>query len=226
MTTNRINGVDLLRINIYESRFGIWHADAQADADEDITGAVTIELEGGLITFTGTVFRGALESGRWLGRIVGGANGLATDVAARHYKNATFSTILSDLMTASGETLSTDTAAAVTGSQQARWQRSSGKISHAISNIVDILNAAPGDPGYVWRIQRNGELIITADTFPILEFANEEMDRKPSLGEVLVAPLLASDLLPGVTFNGDKVDYVLTEILPDNIRQRYWIADA
>lgn len=225
-STNRINGFDILRINIYEPRAGIWHADVQVDAGVELEDPITIELEGGLITFVGSIFRGGLEAGRWLGRLIGGANGMATDVAAKHYKNASFSTILTDLMNASGETLSSDTPLSVTSHQQARWQRSSGKVSHAISHMVDILNAAPGDPGYVWRIQRNGELLITIDTFPELEFANQELDKKPSLGEVLIAPLSASDLLPGATFNGDRVDYVLTEIVPGSIRQRYWTTDA
>ncbi len=225
MGMNTINGDDILKMRMYEPRVGIWHADIDSDTDTDITKgtAVTIELENGLVTFTGTVFRGGIESGRWMGRIVGGAGGLRTEVAAKYYQNATFGVVLAELMTASGETLNTLTDSAITLHQRARWWRARGKVSHEIKTIVDLLNRSEGDPGYIFRMQRDGTLFLGVDTFAVLEFQHEELDRKQNLSEVVIAPLQAPSLLPGVTFNGERIDYVLTDLVSESLRQRYWV---
>lgn len=227
MGFNTINGDDILKMRLYEPRVGIWHADIESDTFVDITAgtAATIELENALVTFTGTVFRGGLESGRWMGRIVGGAGGLRTEVAAKYYNNATFGVVLDELMTASGETLSTTTATAITLHQRARWWRGRGKVSHEIKTILDLLNRSEGDPGFIFRMERDGTLFLGTDTFATLEFQHEELDRKPNLNEVVIAPLLAPSLRPGVTFNGEQIDYVLTDLVSESLRQRYWVAN-
>jgi hypothetical protein len=37
------------------------------DSDEDITGAVTLDFEDAAVQLVGSVYRGGLEAGRWLG---------------------------------------------------------------------------------------------------------------------------------------------------------------
>ena len=69
------NGLSLLRCRLEEPRTGIWTADVEVDSETDITGAAALDLDG--TAYTGTVYRGGLDSGRWLGRIVGGAGGMS-----------------------------------------------------------------------------------------------------------------------------------------------------
>lgn len=224
MPTYTINGAAILRARFYEPRAGLWHADIEADADEDITDAVTIEIEDQVVTYSGSVYRGSLEEGRWIGRVVGGAGGLKTRLGPKFYRAATFGTVIADIMLATGETLSSSSSTAVTAHQRARWQRMEGKASAALWRILDILNAADSDPGYVWRLGRDGEVLITSDSYPELEFAHETMKRDPALGTVTVAPLAAPLLRPGVTFDGNQIDYVQTDLTSGSIRQMYWVA--
>jgi len=227
MGTNTINGDDILKARIYEPRFGVWHADIESDTFEDMPKgtAVTLELEDGLQTFVGTVFRGGLEQGRWIGRVVGGAGGLRTPVAAKYYLDVSLGEVLQDLATASSETISTSSDVAITQHQRARWWRSQGKVAEAITMLIETLNRSEGDPGYIWRVQRDGTIFLGVDTFATLELQNEELGRKPSLDEVVIAPLLGASLRPGVTFNAQPIDYVLTDLVSESLRQRYWAAN-
>lgn len=226
MGENTLNDKRILKARIYEPRTGPWHADLEVDSEVDITGAVTLSAFGGITEYTGTVFRGGVDADRWMGRVVGGAGGLGNDVSSKFYDDISFGEVIEDLMTESGETLSSDTASAITGHQRAKWQRTAGKISYALHEIVEILNRDVSNPQYIWRVQRDGTVLIASDSFPVLSFAQHELDRKQSLGEVVIAPLNAAELRPGVTFNGAPIDYVLTEINSESVRQRYWIKDA
>jgi len=221
MASVTLNGASVLRADIHEPLAGLWHADLEVDTDEAPTDPLTLDFEDGSVTFTGATYRGGLEQGRWHGRIVGGVGGMATAVEAQYYAGATFGTILTDALTVGGETLDSDSEAAVTGHLRARWQRAQGRVADALWTVL----GAFGDT-YTWRMTRAGEVLVVADTWPALSFQHQEIDRSPSSGEVVIAPLLAPELRPGVTFGADRVGYVLTTLRPGKLRQHYWTEAA
>lgn len=215
MTTASLAGQTVLRADVHEPRSGCWHADVEADTAVDITGRQTLALAGE--TWSGTVLRGGVESGRWFGRLVGGAGGLATELEAKYYVTTPASTLLADLTADTGETLDAAILAAVLAWQSARWQRTQGRAADALSALVAAMSAT-----YVWRLTRAGALWLGEDTYPDLTMAAVEVQRRPQFGDVLVAPTLAPTLRPGVTFAGARVDYVQTSWTAGRVRQRAW----
>ncbi|MEW5858394.1 MAG: hypothetical protein AB1861_13585, partial [Cyanobacteriota bacterium] len=71
MVAFSINSERIINLAIHEPLHGVWHADVETDSEITITGAVSITDS--ITTWNGTVLRGAVEHGKWVGRIVGGA---------------------------------------------------------------------------------------------------------------------------------------------------------
>jgi len=211
-----INDIAILRCRIEEPRVGIWTADIEADTADDITGAVTIDIDGE--TFAGSVFRGGIESGRWHGRVVGGAGGMASRLPAKFYRVALSRRALDDLMTAAGETLDTTNslAASLTYTLQ-RWHRRQGTAYSALTMMADEL-------GVDVRVQRDGSWLLANATFPELESEHTQIDARPAAGMRTIAPAGPPAVGPGVTFSGERIDYVTTIVTGSTIRQELWSA--
>jgi len=149
-------GAAILRAHFHLPLAGVWSCDLEVDTDEDITGAVTLEVDG-VETFRGTVTRGGVDHGAWCGRIVGGAAGLRGDLPALAYLNATFADVVRDALAEAGETLSTTSSTlAVT---VARFHRAEGAAARAVQATADAL-------GYGWRVLADGTVWLGAETWP------------------------------------------------------------
>ena len=94
------------------------------EADAAPSGQVSQSYKG--TTWTGTIYRGGVYGGRYLARIVGGAGGLGTLLAARWYREITLRTVLDDIVRETGEKLSSTVLAAVLDRDVPTWTREAG----------------------------------------------------------------------------------------------------
>lgn len=210
-----INGVGVLSQRIVEERVGAWHATVEADSDKTITGAVTIDVEGE--TFVGTVEQGDVEAdSRWKGYVVGGKGGLQKVVDGRYYFAPSVRTVLADLARDSGETLSPEIDPTLLAQQFERYSRLEGPAHTQFRQLADEL-------GVDWRITRAGELWFGAETWLPVTAKTIEAEYDPQHRMIEVAyndddndrPVLR----PGVTFEGKKIQRVITQADSHGLRQ-------
>jgi len=227
MPSASLGNLRVLSARIHEPRQGIWHATVEVDSSVDVTGRQTLTDESGAVTWVGTVARGGVDEGRWRGRLVGGAARLGTSPAtlgaelpAKFYAAVRLGTLLGDVATETGETLSsTISKSDVLDHERPHWQRAQASAGALLSRICDLLGG-----GHVWRLDRAGEILIQIDAYPALAVLGHEIDRDPLLGQRVFAPNGGPTILPGVTFGDERVERVLTDISEGGLRQTYWVA--
>jgi len=216
------NGFSLLTATIEEPRVGRWVASITADVGEDFTmgapgDAITLDFEDGTVTYEGTIIRGDVFGGVYSGLAAGGSGGLSTVIDSKAYIGVPMAIVLADLMALTGETLEGTTDEAVTSFTVAHWQRTSGQAQNALDAIREATGAD-------WRIFRTGTLWFGSDTFPESSFEHEHLDEDNTFGERLLSPASgAPELLPGVTFDGERVQYVTTTLTPSSLTQSYLV---
>lgn len=198
-----INGVGLLSANIRMSRIGVWHADVEAEAEADLSGAVTFEIDGETFVGTSLPGRSGLNGSRMVARVVGGAGGLSTELPAQSYESAAgvrVSAILGHILRATGETLSETSEQAILDKRLPRWHRSAGPASRALVQLAD---AAGAD----WRVLADGTVWIGSATWPEQTVEHVLEDEDWVSGCLTIAPD-KPDLRPGVTFLGVQIETV------------------
>jgi len=199
---------------------GAWMADAvisptQGDTPTALAGAVSVELHG--LTLAGWVLRSDAIDGAIVARIVGGKGKLGVTVAEAFYKGgATVRKIVTDVLRdCGGETLSANSSAAVLDQIMPTWQRARETAGEALSRIVEAL-------GGNWRIDPAGDvLIVGAESWPVVA-PNHTLvpGSDPAAGSYRVAwpGETPDELLPGVTFRGMRVRYVVHELTAGSLR--------
>ncbi len=212
----------MLTATIEEPRVGRWVATITANVDQgfsmgDPGDSMTLDFEDATVTYEGTIIRGDVFGGVYSGLAVGGSGGLSTEIDSRAYIGVPMAIVLADLMALTGETLEGTTDEAVTSFTVAQWQRTSGQAQNALDAIREATGAD-------WRIFRTGTLWFGSDTFPELTFDHQHLDEDNSFGERLLSPESgAPELLPGVTFDGERVQYVTTKLTPSSLTQSYLV---
>lgn len=149
-------GAAVLRAHVFLPLAGVWSADLDVDTDEDVAGAVTVEVDGA-VAFRGTVVDGGVTHGLWRGRIVGGAAGLRGTLPALAYLDATRADVVRDALAEAGETLSATSDSLATAI--ARFHRAEGAAARAIDATAAAL-------GYGWRVLADGTVWLGAETWP------------------------------------------------------------
>jgi len=212
--TVTVNGTNATKVELHEPLFGAWMADVEADTQADITGQVTLSIEG--VDFIGTVFRGGIESGHWEGRIIAGAAGLGTALTAKQYISVNVRGLLTDIATATGETLdTTNSDAAALTRVVPKWHRMVGTAGAAVRMLLREI-------GHGYRVSRAGEIVVGTDTFPEVTLGDEVVtETKPALGIRIIAPLTPG-VRPGTTYDGERVSYVVTRATAGGLRQELW----
>ena len=197
--TAELNGLTLINATIDEPLVGAWHAQVEVDTEEAITGEVTIEIDDE--TWIGTVVRGGMDFRRWRGLVVGGAGGLSTVLDAKYYsQGVTLSAPLDDIMTATGETLSTTVSSSITGHVVARWQRMKGPASRALLAIATEADAT-------WRVLRDGTIWLGTDDWDEADLEEPIVtDEDWAAGRIVLKD--AAALLPGQTYDGNQIKRV------------------
>lgn len=191
MTT--LNNLPLLSLSLVIPRLGAWTADVEVDSDTDVTGAVTLDLEGRV--WRGTVVRGAVAYGRWSGRIVGGAGGLAGELPPVALAGTTLRAVLEEALRASGETIAPSAAALDVA--VARWHRTRATGDIAVAEVARTA-------GMPWRVLADGTVWVGAETWATITVRDVDvMGREPVTGCTELAGDAALDLAPGRTVTLD-----------------------
>ncbi|MHA1572452.1 MAG: hypothetical protein ACTSX8_00505 [Alphaproteobacteria bacterium] len=214
-----MGGAPVLKARIEEPLAGFWVADVEVDTFETLEGAQTISF-GDDVSFAGQVWRGGVEQGRWLGRIVAGSATRATvELDAKNYLGASVSTILGDVLAATGDTLAPSSDSSVLAGLFPRWHRARGSAAKALQRLSDGL-------GVNVRGLRSGDVFFGSETYPDFQIEDTiEIDRYPQRGMVVLAPALPL-LLPGITFEDRRVSYVVTTSTAHGLRQQLWFDDG
>lgn len=200
--TATLNGNDVIACTLNEPRIGVWNATVDVDSDKAITGKVTLVIDG--VEWVGTVIKGDLHAGRVHAQIVGGVGKLAKSLDVKHYRGATFGSVVSDLMRETGETLSSTTDARVHSHAVSRWTRPLGKASVALKQVADELL-------FTWRVLRDGTVWLGTDKWEEAKSVHDEISRAPGRDTASIAPD-APHIQPGQTFEGKRVSRVVTSI--------------
>lgn len=215
-----VNGKPVLAMRLTLPVSGVWVASIEADAEEAITGAVTIKQSDSSASYAGYAVRSGELSGTCYLECIGGAGGLAGDVEARSYRDVTARTVVAEALAAAGEALASTSTRSVLDTALAFWTRSQGRVSQSLSAVADELGAR-------WRVLPTGAVWFGAETWP--DFRGEdiaELSRDPAAGTVLLAPD-AIDLAPGVTLRGERIGRVEHLITRDDpLRTTAWIEAA
>jgi hypothetical protein len=211
-----LNDLPLLVATISEPLVGRWTAQVEVDSGVDITDPVTLSFEGGLVSLVGSIYRGGLESGRWLGTIVSGTGGLTTTLDPKAYRLCPLGLILSDLMLATDETLSSTSETLETWTVPL-WQRIEG-------NALSVMHRLADETGYTWRVLRDGTVWIGEDDFDELDPEADTVKAFPDLGMTVVAPRGAPLGRPATTIDGVAIHDVVTRLDGGSIRQELWSA--
>lgn len=212
----KCNGLPLLDACIYEPVNGRWVATVQVDTDEALSDPITVDFEDGAVQLVGAIHRGDVESGRWLGTLVGGTGGLSNTLDPQAYYWAPLQLVLDDILSSAGETLASD-ATSLLDATRSHWQRAQGTGCEALQTLADELN-------YRWRVKRDGTVWLGADTYPELEADAVLVTAWPDQALRLYAPTAAPLVRPGVTYDGWLVDHVTTRLEGGTLRQDIWRA--
>jgi len=218
MSAYTLNGLPIISASVYEPRDGNWTADLEVDTAEDITAGSAVAMSLGDAAFAGSVYRGGLESGRWMGRIQGGSGGLLATLAPKNYALVTLSAVLSEIASGASQALASDSMDLSTY-QVANWQRTAGAAAHAVQDIADEL-------GVPWRITRAGELRLGQASFAELDSSQIEIVADPAIGSVVYAPDADPIIQPGVAIDGRPVSYVSTLLSAGQLRQEIYFDDS
>ncbi len=208
-----LNDRNILSLRLDLPATGAWHAEVEVDYDEDITGEVSIVVDE--TTWTGTVVRGGNDFKRWRGMVVGGKGGLSTVVVAKYYSSGiALDTPLTDLLTATGESLSSTVSQELRDHVVARWQRMKGPASRA---LVALFN----EVGANWRLLADGTLWFGEETWPAAELpAPILMDEDWSAGRLVFSDALA--LEPGQTYEDNRIYRVVHYIEDSRLTTEAW----
>lgn len=205
-------------------RTGAWQAEIRIDTDQDLSGALIINVDDGRLTLKGTVDRG----GNWQNvdalRIVGGAGGLRTVATPKHYTTATVGVVLRDLLADAGETLSATSYADTLGASLTSWTTSALSTGNLISLVL-----RAGAPGANWRVLPDGTVWVGVERWPDAGLVEGEdyhvLTEDPQrlfarLG--VEVPLL----MPGTALGGRRVSYVEHLLEEPQTRTEVWFESA
>lgn len=209
----RINDRLVLEGEVYEPKRGAWTARVEVDADEGgLEGPVTLTI--GDRAFYGTA-TGALEQGRYLLRIVGGADGLKRELDAKYYYQTTVSVVLGDIERETGEQLDVaESDPVVTSALLPRWARLRGAARLALSAVVN-------ETGSFWRVMRNGRVLVRKDEqWTRVAGTFTEVGRDPASGTIEIAPDDGPLAEPGYELpDGSRILEVTTAFDSSSVRQ-------
>ena len=218
--TATLNNRPVAALTLTVPRVGLWVADVALVDDLALTGAVTLVVDGR--ERRGFVHRGGVESGRWRGRIVGGAGGLHSILGPGAFADTTLAVVLEETLREAGETLapvSGDLTATV-----ARWARVAAPAHHT---VADVARAA----GYAWRVLDDGTVWVGAETWSPLTLGADldVIEHDPATGRYELGGVAAQSIDPGrvVTLDGDAVRVgALEHRLGDDVLRTVLYADG
>lgn len=229
------NGLDAIETKPCFPRIGAWHCDLLVDDAEALTGAVRIVIDTqqqaqGLVA--GLVLVGTAipsRSGVFVDtghvRVVAGAGGLGLSASPKHYNSTTLGIVFRDLLATAGETLSATADASVLGTELESWTTTAKPVGAVIADLF-----RSQVPGAAWRSLPDGTIWAGVETWPdsgLDPTTYQIFEQSAEQGSMLVG-IDAPALLPGTTFEGQRVSYIEHTVGQDGdgVEMRVWFEDA
>lgn len=227
-----VNGFPLIKGEIRLPRVGVWSADLKIDtlSTVGVGGAVTIASTDGKFSYAGVAYREGIYTNTLTMRVIGGAGGLSpapggigSVLPAKFYQGTSIGTVLSDILTACGETLAPSSDQTVLGTGLTKWTRIQGSGKRAIQHLFD--NVATS-----WRTLPDGTFWVGTDTYPPAPSTPFDLlDRHFGEGRVIVGsqqPFVSPGTLLTMIVDGtaatENVSNVTHMIEGDRLRSEVW----
>lgn len=217
-----INQRDVLSALLSVPRTGAWRLDAAVDAETAIglTGEVVLVLDEGASTWRGWAFRTGENFGKVELRVIGGAGGLARELAGQSYRQATARAIATDILGAAGEALDGSSQADVLDQLLPFWTRRAGRCARQLEQLL-------GAFGATWRVLPSGKVWVGTETWPDAPaFDADVLSVDPREGRAELAGTQAYKLLPWQTYAGRHLARVEHRMMPDALRTSVWFEDT
>lgn len=227
--TITLNGEPTQSGRLIEPRVGVWWVETtiHAEGAESIppSGAVTLSFFDRL-DLVGTVSapRTVNDNGTISIRIEGGSGQLDQPLGVKHFHRTTLRRLVTALTDSTGDAIDTTADSALLERRVEHWSRPKTLAHRYLSDIAE-------KGGGVWRVLRNGNLWLGAETWPILEFDHTEETKLGSGNGMRISPGKVGGfetplVRPGVTFKGAKVAEVVTEWTSKGISQNVSFEDS
>ena len=201
-------------------RTGAWQADVRLDNPDDVTGAVTINVDDGRLSLVGTVDRG----GPWQDvdclRVVGGAGGLPKTARPKHYSSASIGVVLSDLLRDAGERLSPTSSQGVLSGSLSSWTTSALPTGQMIALLLKT-----SIPAASWRVLPDGSVWVGVESWPDSGLGEDDDYQVMSEDPTRITATLGVEvplLMPGTLLGGRKVSYVEHRLDSPETRTEVW----
>lgn len=206
------NKSPVLALSLSLPRIGNWSADVQVDDEVELSGAAVLEDNG--LVWKGTVVRSAVGGTRTHARIIGGAGKLTTELAPKSYVGTTARAIVSDIISAAGETLDPTSGGAPFNVVPTYWTCTGFSAGTELARICASIGAD-------WRMLPSGTVWVGVESYPTLKFDHEEIEPDP-INRSYTIGSERIELRPGVTFDGRRVSRVEHIVRGDLARTIYW----
>ena len=189
---------------------GSWTADLEVDADAAPSGRVT--LTGAGVSLVGTVVQSTSWNDRQRCRVVGGAGGMTKELAPAFYRGVTLRAVVTALLAAAGETLSSTSDSSVLSRSVPVWARLRATAAAVLDQVLTVFGS-----GAIWRHLPDGSVWIGSPAWSAVTTTTVTQDNR---GDEDVAELAGEDLTldAGTTTQGRRVGLVRYIIHPDAIR--------
>jgi len=219
-----LNGKSVFDARLSFPRTGAWFIDLKIDDQDDVTGAVTIDVDDGKLTLKGTVARSGVWQDAGFLRVVGGAGGLGLMATPRHFNGSSVRTIVGDLLRPPvGETLSATSDAGILGISLQAWTTAQVSVGRMLTRVL--LSAAPTA---TWRVLPSGEVFIGNETWPDSGLTDDDfqiLSEYPEMAEATIG-LESPLLMPGTMLGDRRVSYVEYRLSDPETRAIVWFEDG
>lgn len=197
MSYATLNGVPVASARVLIPRVGIWHAELQVASNTAPIGKAILVLDG--VSFSGTVRRSGLKDGVGECVVVGGSGGLGkVEVEALGYRGVTVRHVVQGILEEAREKLSGKASAAALDSSLELYARRKGRAGVALAVLADTLALS-------WRVLRDGTVWLGEESWPKASGVElVQAHPRHHFLELTISPAL----LPGTTFEGDRVSVV------------------
>ncbi len=210
-----LNGRPVLSGSVVLPFAGVWTAGLVVDAAVAPTGAATLTLDEGAVTLAGTLLRSREAFGRVEALMVGGAGGLWTQVAGRHYRSTPGSLIWNAILSECGEVASGASWTAPLASQFAQWTRIRSSGADALARLVGVF-------GGVWRVDIDGTIrLVDPSATEAGAVTGTQIEDCPADASALWA-LDTHTLTPGQILGGRRVRDLEHQVSTQGIRTKVW----
>ncbi len=212
------NGSDVSEARLTFPLTGAWHADLFIDSQNNMTGAVSVDLAGDL-TLTGTVLTGGIYTESLFIRVIAGKGGWVKPCSPKYYLDASLGTILRDILAQGGETLSATSDAGPLAVVPRAFASTSGSVG---ANVRALMAYAPSTS---FRFLPDGSFWIGAETWPAFGADYTVTNEQPAEQRLEIG-FASPSLIAGQSVQAEAgmvhVNRVETSISAQALRARAW----